>query len=61
MVSDLMRLKYGHDAEAVVAAREALFGHHPERGGPELDQAAYAVVLAVRPIIEKECGYAPEA
>jgi hypothetical protein len=45
---------WGQDAEAVRAAVDALFGHHPERGGPEREQAAFAVVKAVRPIIEAQ-------
>lgn len=44
---------WGEDAEAVEAAVEALFGHHPERGGVERAQAAYAVVAAVKPIHRK--------
>lgn len=42
---------WGEDAEAVEAAIAALFGQHPERGGSERAQAAYAVVQAVKPII----------
>lgn len=39
---------WGEDAAAVRAASEALFGHHPERGGHERDQAAFAVVQAIK-------------
>jgi hypothetical protein len=42
---------WGEDAEAVEVAVDALFGHHPERGGAEREQAAYAVVLAVKRVL----------
>ena len=47
---------WGDDAEAVQVVSAALTGHHPERGGQEREQAAHAVVRALRAM-----GYAPPA
>lgn len=40
---------FGDLQPAVDAGVEALFGHHPERGGPEREQAVYAVLNAAIP------------
>lgn len=45
---------WGADADAVAAVAGALAGHHPERGGQELEQAAFAVVQALRPVLREE-------
>lgn len=41
------------DHPAVQAGVEALFGQHPERGGPERQQAAFAVIQAALPYFRK--------
>jgi hypothetical protein len=48
---DVNKTLWGEDAEAVAAAVNALSGQHPERGGIELEQAAFAVVQAIKPLI----------
>lgn len=50
---------WGEDAAAVRAAADAMFGHHPERGGPEREQAAYAMLQAVKPILANKPDKAP--
>lgn len=39
------------DHPAVDAGVEALFGHHPERGGQERRQAAFVVIQAAIPFL----------
>jgi hypothetical protein len=51
---------WGADAEAVRAGAAALFGHHPERGRDEREQAAYAVVQAARPALTRKLADALE-
>lgn len=51
-MSDRYAQLFGEDdAPAIHAVVDALIGRHPERGGPELDQAAYEVVKAVKKVL----------
>lgn len=44
---------WGDDAPLVAAAVAALHGHHPERGGLEREQAAFAVIQAVKRVLRR--------